>query len=264
VLFRGRPSPTDRAAVRAARRESFELTQHELVLPSLHPAHDGLRVAQLSDLHIGHGVPPGRIARAVAQVNSLEPDVVVLTGDFVTNARDSKALVYELLAPLRAPRFAVLGNHDHWSGAPALRLGLEHAGLAVLQNRNSAVRVRGAALVVVGVDDSTTRHDDVGAAFRGAARGSRLVLTHTPSCAAKLPRDEGLLCLSGHTHGGQLDVPRLTRGVFKTIGQPWYRGAYEVGGNRLYVNRGLGFGRGTRLPRLNSEPEVTVLTLRCA
>lgn len=253
---------TARAQRRLLAHEHFEVEALEVHLTSLDPAHDGLRVAQLSDLHIGHGVPDARIIAAVHAVNALQPDLVVMTGDFVTTKRDPLSRVPELLEPLRAPRVAVLGNHDHWSGPRVIHDGLERIGVSVLQNENTAVRLRGVDVHVIGVDDSTTRSDDVPAAFKGAGAASRLVLTHTPSCAGKLPAFEDSLCLSGHTHGGQWNVPQLTRGLFRTVGQPWYRGAYQVRGNQLYVNRGLGFGKGTRLPRINSDPEVTLLTLR--
>ncbi|MFZ5441563.1 MAG: metallophosphoesterase [Myxococcota bacterium] len=255
-------APLVSRAERGPATEYFELAQVELSLTSLDPAHDGLRIVQLSDLHVGSGVPDGRIISAIREVNALQPDLVVFTGDFVTTKRDPLSRVPELLEPLTAPRVAVFGNHDHWSGPSELHDGLERVGVSVLQNENTAVRLRGVDFNVIGVDDSTTRNDDVAAAFRGAGRASRLVLTHTPNAAGKLPAWEDLLCLSGHTHGGQWDVPKLTRGVFKTVGQPWYRGAYAVRGNQLYVNRGLGFGRGTRLPRINSDPEVTLITLR--
>jgi predicted MPP superfamily phosphohydrolase len=170
--------------------------------------------------------------------------------------------VPQLLETLAAPRVAVLGNHDHWSGLSTIRNGLEGIGVSVLQNQNTSVRLRGVDFNVIGIDDSTTQNDDVDAAFKGAGKASRLVLTHTPTCAGKLPAWEDVLCLSGHTHGGQWDVPRLTKGIFRSAGQPWYRGAYPVRGNQLYVNRGLGFGKGTVLPRINSDPEVTLLTLR--
>ncbi len=253
-------------AARAERRlsgnEYFEVTDVEVHLASLDPAHDGLRIVQLSDLHIGNGVPDGRIISAVREVNALKPDLVVLTGDFVTSRRDPLSRVPELLEPLAAPRIAVLGNHDYWSGPREIRSGLERIGVTVLRNENTAVRLRGVDFNVIGIDDSTTQHDDVDMAFAGAGKASRLVLTHTPNCAAKLPAWEDVLCLSGHTHGGQWDVPSFTRGIFRTVGQPWYRGAYGVRGNQLYVNRGLGFGKGTRLPRINSDPELTVVTLR--
>ena len=253
---------TARAERKLNASEFYEVAEVEVHLTSLDPAHDGLRIVQLSDLHIGNGVPDGRIISAVREVNALNPDLVVLTGDFVTTKRDPLSRVPELLAPIAAPRVAVLGNHDHWSGAQEIHRGLEHIGVSVLQNQNTSVRLRGADFNVIGIDDSTTKNDDVEAAYRGAGKASRLVLTHTPSCAGKLPAWEDVLCLSGHTHGGQWDVPRLTRGIYQSAGQPWYRGGYSVRGNQLYVNRGLGFGKGTRLPRIHSDPEVTVFTLR--
>lgn len=249
---------------RLASSEYYELTHVDVQLPTLDPAHDGLRVVQLSDLHIGHGVPDGRIMRAVQEVNALEPDLIVLTGDFVTNKKDPLSRVPELLEPLRAPRVAVLGNHDHWSGPKTIHDGLERIGTAVLQNEHTALRLKGVDFTVIGIDDCTTHHDDVEAAFHGSGKSSRLVLTHTPSCAQKLPAWEDVLCLSGHTHGGQWHIPKVTKGFYTSAGQPWFRGAYRVRGNQLYVNRGLGFGHGTHLPRFFSDPEVTLFTLRCA
>ncbi|MDP1827579.1 MAG: metallophosphoesterase [Archangium sp.] len=252
-------------AARAERKliatEFYEVAQIDVHLTSLDPAHDGLRIVQLSDLHIGSGVPDGRIINAVREVNRLAPDLVVLTGDFVTHKRDPLSRVPELLEPIAAPRVAVMGNHDYWSGPREIHDGLERIGISVLQNENTALRLRGVDFNVIGVDDCTTKHDDVDVAYRGAGRASRLILTHTPSCARKLPAWEDVLCLSGHTHGGQWDVPKLTKGVYQAAGQPWYKGAYTVRGNQLYVNRGLGFGKGTRLPRINSDPEVSVITL---
>lgn len=257
------------AAVRAERRqerhEAFDVTRVEFFLESLDPAHDGLTIAQLSDLHIGSGVPDGRIIAAVNALNDEKPDLAVLTGDFVTTRWDPYERVPQLLERIEPQTWAVLGNHDHWSDAKAVALGLGKADIGVLQNQHTKVNVRGVDFSIIGIDDSTTKNDDVAEAFKGTRAGtSRLVLTHTPSCAAKLPAWEDVLCLSGHTHGGHWNVPKLTQGVYRAGGQPWFRGHYRVRGNQLYVNRGIGFGRGTRLPRINSEPELTILTLRRA
>jgi uncharacterized protein len=257
------------AAARAERRqglrESFEVDRVEVFLEHLDPAHDGITIAQLSDLHIGSGVPDGRIIAAVNALNAEKPDLAVLTGDFVTTRFDPVERVPQLLERIEAQAWAVLGNHDHWSDAKTVSGGLARADIGVLQNQHTKISLRGVDFTLIGVDDGTTKNDDVAAAFRGTRTDtSRLALTHTPNCVAKFPAWEDVLCLSGHTHGGQWDVPRLTEGVFRRAGQPWYRGHYRVRGNQLYVNRGIGFGRGTRLPRLNSEPELTLLTLRRA
>ncbi|MBI1945070.1 MAG: metallophosphoesterase [Deltaproteobacteria bacterium] len=247
------------------RRQSwaFALEEVELTVPGLHPAHDGLRVGQLTDIHIGANTPDGRVIAAVDALNQARPDLVVLTGDYVTRRGDPLERVPELLARLEGDVVAVLGNHDHWTDARTIARDLGRVGFCVLQNENTLLRVRGAPLCVIGVDDGASRRDDVARALHGAAaRGSRLVLAHTPPTAAKLPADAGLVCLSGHTHGGQIWLHGVTEGVFARAGQPFVRGAYQVGGNTLYVSRGLGFGRGSPLVRVGSEPEVTVLTLR--
>jgi uncharacterized protein len=249
----------------ASEPAAFEVTRNELFLPGLSPEHEGLLVAQLSDIHVGSGTPDGRVLSAVRRVNAAAPGLVVLTGDYVTWKGDPVGRVPELLAGLRAPVVATMGNHDHYVDAPALRRGLEHIGYCVLQNEHTAVTLRGAPLTVLGVDDAHTRHDDVAATFRGApASGSRLVLAHMPTSIRKLPPDQGLMCLSGHTHGGQLWLPGVTPALFAMGGQPYVRGHYRVQGNQLYVNRGLGFGRGTSKPRAGSEPEVSLFTLRRA
>ena len=256
------------AVARAERRvkpsEFFETVSLDFWLPGLDPAHDGLVIAQLSDLHIGGGVPDGRVIAAVRALNEAKPDLAMLTGDFVTMRWDPIERVPQLMSNITAPAYAVLGNHDHWTNPAKVKQGLEGVNIEVLQNENTTLRVRGADFTLIGIDDGHTRHDDTAAAFKGAATGSRLVLTHTPSVAKKLPAWEGLLCLSGHTHGGQLDVPRLTEGIFKRVGEPWYRGRYSVRGNQLYVNRGLGFGNGTKVPRVNSDPELSIITLHRA
>lgn len=253
---------TARAERKMSYNEFFEVTRTELFIPGLHPSHDGLKVAQLSDIHIGRGSPDGRVISAVRMVNEESPDIAVLTGDYVTTKRDPYERVPALLQGLNAPTYCVMGNHDHWTDAPYLRRGLEGVGYTVLQNDHTVLRIKGADFNILGLDDSTTRHDDVEKTFKGKPTGSRLVLAHTPTTAKKLPAWQGMLCLSGHTHGGQLHVPKLTQGVFARAGMPYIRGLYNVRGNQLYVNRGLGFGRGTALPRLNSDPELSIITLR--
>ncbi len=253
---------TARAERKLSSNEFFEVTRTELFIPGLHPSHDGLVIAQLSDIHIGRGSPDGRVISAVRMVNEENPDLAVLTGDYVTTKRDPYERVPQLLQGINAPTYAVMGNHDHWTDAATLRRGLEGIGYCVLQNDHTVVRLKGADFNILGLDDSTTHHDDVERTFKGQPTGSRLVLAHTPTSAKKLPPWQGMLCLSGHTHGGQLHVPMLTEGLFARAGMPYVRGLYNVRGNQLYVNRGLGFGRGTALPRLNSDPELSLITLR--
>lgn len=253
------------ASRRPRTAEYFDLTHTVLPLRNLPREHDGILVAQLSDLHVGTGTPARRIRAAIRAVNGARPDLVFLTGDFVTHSRYPLPLIAEVLAGIEAPTYAVLGNHDHFVGAREVRTALVRLGYAVLPNECTAVTVRGRPLTVIGVDDAVTRHDDVSRSFRGAAHdGTRLVLAHAPTTARDLPCDAGLVCFSGHTHGGQLHVKRLTASVSAALGQPYLRGLYSVRSNWLYVNRGLAFGRGSLVPRIDSEPEVAMFELRAA
>lgn len=260
------PAPTaSSSAPRHAthRRGGFELTRFEVRLEALHPAHDGLVVAQLSDLHVGWQTPAERIIGALEAVREAKPDLLVLTGDFVTWSARPIPRVTELLRDVGVPAFACLGNHDHLVDAQAVRTALERSNVTVLQNAHTVTSVRGAPLGVVGIDDGATRHDDVGRALRGSEKlASRLVLTHAPPTSEKLPPDAGLLCLTGHTHGGGVHVPRVTESLFRLFRQPFVRGLYEVNSNRLYVNRGLGFGANALAPRAGATPEVALVRLR--
>ncbi|WNG21411.1 metallophosphoesterase [Cystobacter fuscus] len=258
------PDPL-RPEARLRWRDHFTLSENVLHVPGMHREHDGLRIAHLSDIHVGQATSAVRIRRAVAEVNAREPDVIFLTGDYVTHSPKPLPRVIELLAGFTRPVFAVLGNHDHWVDAHYLRTGFERLGYTVLQNEHRVVQVRGAPLTVLGIDDGRTHRDDVEATFRGAPEsGTRLVLTHTPPTVEKLPENGNLVQFSGHTHGGQFVVRGLTEAIFRRAGQPYIQGHYHVRGNQLYVNMGLGFGFGGPYLRRGTYPEVAFFTLRHA
>jgi predicted MPP superfamily phosphohydrolase len=262
VVARGSEDPL-RSELRLRWRDHFALNEYELHVPGLHPNHDGLRVAQLSDIHVGQATSDIRIRRAVMAVNASSPDLVFLTGDYVTHSPKPLPRVREVLSGLTGPVFVVMGNHDHWVNVAYLREGFERLGYTVLQNEHRVVHVRGAAATVLGVDDGRTGRDDVAATFRDApTSGTRLVLAHTPPTVEKLPPHQGLVQFSGHTHGGQFWLGGLTEALFRRAGQPYIRGHYHVRGNQLYVNQGLGFGFGGPYLRRGTEPEVAFFTLR--
>lgn len=258
------PDPV-RPHARLRWRDHFTLSDNTLHVPGMHREHDGLRIAHLSDIHVGQATSAVRIRRAVAEVNARNPDFVFLTGDYVTHSPKPLPRVIEQLAGFNSPVFVVLGNHDHWVDAHYLRAGFERLGYSVLQNEHRVVHLRGAPVTILGVDDGRTGRDDVEATFRGAPEsGTRLVLTHAPPTIEKLPPDGNLVQFSGHTHGGQFVVRGLTEAIFRRAGQPYIKGHYHVRGNQLYVNMGLGFGFGGPYLRRGTYPEVAFFTLRHA
>ena len=242
----------------------FEVTRRELVVDALDSAHDGVMIAHLSDVHVGLHTPERRIRAAVETINEAEPDLVFLTGDYVTYSAVALPDVPRLLGGLVPPTFAVLGNHDHWVAPGVLTASLSALGYTVLCNQFRVVDVRGRPVTILGVDDRRTRHDDVELTFRDApSSGSRLVLAHVPTTADELPAGEGLVCFAGHTHGGQVTLPAgATDRILGALGWPYMRGYYRVRGNHLYVNRGLGFGRHSSFLGRQARPEVAFVTLR--
>jgi predicted MPP superfamily phosphohydrolase len=239
--------------------------QASLALPGWPAGAPPLRVVLFSDLHVGGpDMPPERVARIVAQVNALAPDVVLIAGDFITEKRLSTRLYAypEALAPLAAlrPRLAtvaVLGNHDHWRDAAAARLALTTNGVTVLDNQ--AVQI--GPLVVGGLDDSFTHHEDVPATLAAMRRlrGARILLSHDPDPFAGLPPDIPLM-VAGHTHCGQVALPFY--GAVRTMSQYGRRyacGRVEEGGKILFVTAGLGT---SGVPvRIGAPPDLWLLTL---
>lgn len=231
-------------------------------IPGLDPAHDGLRVAQLSDLHFGPRTPLSLIRAALDEANRFQPDLVVLTGDFLTRRREDVRALREHIGGLAAPTVAVLGNHDVWVDPAGAAAALRGHGYEVLENAWTTVRLRGAPLRLVGIGDHLTRRDDVQASLRGlpASGSTPLVLAHGPRTADKLAAlGRTALCLSGHTHGGQVNLPVVTRLLLASMREPYARGLYRLGPVQLYVNRGVGMS-GISV-RVNSPPEVTLATL---
>jgi predicted MPP superfamily phosphohydrolase len=235
-------------------------------VPGLDPAHDGLRLAQLSDLHVGNKTPDAVLRAAIDDVNRFEPELVVLTGDFLSYKKSEVERARAVLGGIAAPTVAVLGNHDVWVDPEGAADALRGHGYEVLENEWTTVRLRGAPLTVVGVGDYMTGRADVDRATKGiAASGSApLVLAHGPRTADRLRAlDRSMLCLSGHTHGGQVVLPIITPIFTRFVTrEPYVRGAYQVGRVHLYVNRGIGMS-GLKM-RFNCPAEVTLATLRVA
>ncbi len=200
-----------------------------------------LRIAHVTDLHIGRMTPEARLQMALDAVNALEPDVICLTGDYVAHSLEYLPRLTHLLRSVRVPTFATLGNHDHWHGADAVRRALEHANVRVLSNETTVFEHAGQRWNIVGIDDAVTGHHDVGRAFEGVEAGAPvLALSHLAELAGALAHRGAALVLSGHTHGGQIHTGGVMERFMRRLGHRYILGWYHVGDVPVYVNRGIG------------------------
>jgi hypothetical protein len=229
----------------------------------------GLRVAHLTDLHVGAVTPLRVLSAAVALANAEEPDLVLLTGDFVCHGRGYLADLEGLIRGFRAPVIAVLGNHDHWSGAADVRAALERAGAEVLVNRSTTITLRRQPLQVVGLDDAFTGHARRDEAVRGMRRDLPTIgLSHIGEEADGLWAEGVPLVLAGHTHAGQVNVGRVhDLLVGKLGGHRYVHGLYgarargAAPGGAVYVGAGLGASFIPLRVGERAQREVTIFEL---
>ena len=246
------------------RRERLVVERVDVALTGLAPAFDDYRIAFLTDLHSSAVVPRWFLARAVSTALALEPDLILLGGDYLSHSTRYAAGLVELLRPLAAPDgvFGVLGNHDHYVGAQLVREALEAAGVPELRNASTVMRRGAGMLGIAGVGDLRFDVIDFGATVAGlAGEVPRVVVSHDPDVFAYWPPDIRLdLMLSGHTHGGQAHLPLLGPPyVPSQFGFRFLAGHIREGDRQLYVSRGL--GAITAPFRWRCPPEVTLLVL---
>lgn len=246
-----------------------EVTRRELPVARLPESLEGARLVQISDLHVGVRVDDGYLVHCLDRVRSLQPDVLVLTGDVLDfrgfRGEGQYGQLREVLSHLPKARLgtvAVLGNHDYglrWSQPEVARrvvAELERAGAAVL--RNECFTTQG--LDLVGVDDLMARRADPKAALACRTGRAALALCHNPDTldARPWPDFDGFV-LAGHTHGGQCRPPFLAPPIVPVRNHRYATGEVALPGGRvLYVNRGLGH---LLRVRFNSRPEITAFTL---
>ena len=241
------------------------VTELALTLPHLAADFHGYRLVQISDIHIGTWMNRRRLARVIETVNQLNPDLVVITGDFVYY--DSEENADELISPLsgivaRDGTLAILGNHDYWANPGMVREIIQSAGILDISNAFQTLERGNSLFHIAGVDDYWERKDRLDLVLDTLpTEGAAILLAHEPDYAdisANAKRFD--LQLSGHSHGGQVILPFLGPPILPLYGRKYPMGLYQVRDMLQYTNRGIGM-----IPpaiRFNCRPEITVFTLQ--
>ncbi len=257
-------------------RHHLTVLEHAAAIAHLPDAFHGFRIVQISDFHHRSYGEDYFLKKVVDRVNTLKPDMVALTGDFITadihqpqRTRRYEHICAEILNGIHCPlRFCSLGNHDSMD-MPGVMAALQSQKMEVLHNRFEALDRNGDRLWIAGLADAYFDAPDLSRAIPKHFSSSRqekppvVLLGHEPDFADTVNRFGGVdLMLAGHSHGGQIRIPGLTQFFLPDMARKYVHGAFQVGKVQLYVNRGIGT---VHLPvRFRCPPEITVITLQPA
>jgi uncharacterized protein len=255
-------------------RHEISIVTRPIGIDNLPAAFRNFRVVQVSDIHYDEYTEPSFLTRVIDHVNALVPDLVLLTGDFISYGPLSRNFslgamgrcARQLSSIACAQRFAVMGNHDSVLGAPTIRPILAEVGIPLLVNQFVPIARGSERLWLCGIHDPVTHVPNLHTAIPERPDGPVLLMSHAPDYADTLlahPRGRLVdLMLAGHTHGGQVRLPLVGALQLPTGGRKYVEGLFRLGRMQLYVNRGVGT---TLLPlRLNCPPEITLITLQRA
>ena len=243
-----------------------DVTQVQMTLPRLAPTFDAYRLVQISDFHLGTWLSYTQLEHAIDLVNQQQPDVVAITGDFVSyHAKHYYDDLVKALGKIQARDgiVAILGNHDHWSDPFVIRQVLAQTGIIDLSNDVHTLIRGNDCLHLCGVDDYMTANDHLGSVLSQLPeQGAAILLAHEPDFA-DISGSTGRfdLQISGHSHGGQIVFPWIGSPFLPGYARKYPSGAYQVNGMKLYTNRGLGTAEFQ--VRWNCRPEITAFTLHC-
>lgn len=255
-------------------RLNLETTHQQIHLSRLPKVFDGFRIVQLSDVHIGPFMGEDEIRKYVRIANSLKPDLVALTGDYVIFDPSVCSAVVNALSGLRAPYgvFGCLGNHDAWTESEDELTDLFHrAGFRMLRQQNVPIQASGESFNLIGIDFASSRGMSAGTGHMSSRRlegmerllaphTANVLLSHNPETFPRAAQMGIDFSLAGHTHGGQLALefisPELAPSRLMTR---FVAGWFQKPGGQLYVNRGIGTIAAPM--RIGAPPEITVYQL---
>ena len=255
-------------------RHDIQITHPTFYIRNLPPAFHGFRIVQFSDIHLEQYTEQYFVEDVVARVNAMQPDLLLITGDFVSRGPLPLEMSYEaasrcaqILSKLTCPqRFGILGNHDATVGSRIIRDHMENNGLPMLVNEYVRIDREGQHIFLSGLDDYSNGQPNLAVSVPEKPDAPVILMVHEPDYAVNIANHRRGplvdLVLSGHTHGGQIRIPGLRPLALPPLGKLFPQGHFHLGQLQLYVNRGIGT---VGVPfRLNCPPEITVATLRPA
>jgi len=243
----------------------IDINSIELTLPHLAAEFNGYRIVQISDIHTDQSTTEKRLTHIFSLVNQQKPDLVAMTGDFITGGSERFIPKFEAtLNQIQAKDkiVAVLGNHDYWTDPQPISQALTQNGILNLGNEVYTVQRGNSKLHIAGVDDILMGKQRLDLVLSKLTDNSAaILLAHEPDYADTSAATKRFdLELSGHSHAGQIRLPFFKPPILPELGQKYYSGLYRVGEMIQYTNRGIGT-TGLHL-RFGSRPEITVFTLK--
>ncbi len=239
--------------------QDLEVNEYEVKIPGWPQAFSGLSLAQVSDIHFGGYIHAQYLGLVFSEMRKLKPDLFLLTGDFISRAREIPHLE-KVLKGFKAPLgvYAVLGNHDHWTAGSAVKKSVERAGIKVLRNEVKTIRRKGKTLSLMGVDDLWTGEKNE-KPFFSASGDAKIMVAHNPDHFYLSAKVGVHFQISGHCHGGQVCFPGIGPVIVPSNqGRNYVGGFFRDGKTVVFINRGIG---GTPQVRTLCPPEIVKLTL---
>ena len=249
----------------------IEITRQTIKLPESKKLLKGITLAQICDLHINMW-NISLIDESIEKMNSLNPDIVVITGDVICNGRKFLPELFSILKKIKHKYgiYACIGNHDHSDGDNAREIirNYNKYDIKVLNNESQNITIKNTPIYIAGLDDYDTGQQDFKKTFKNIPDEEKsLLLTHNPINFEQLSKYNPLVVFAGHTHGGQFYLPCIKQIYKNFLNHKYIRGRHEHDGSILYVNRGIGTCMFSDVvlkkkfyfntPRFNSKPEIT-------
>lgn len=245
----------------------LSFTEHTLKSQLIPKSFHGMKILQFSDLHLGYYFSLQHLSQIVSKINAVKPDIVLFTGDLIDNYQTytDTPFVASILKNIQAPfgKFSIYGNHDHGGyGTEYYEHIMRESGFELLLNSEKRIRLLdNSEISIFGLDDILLGKPKIKETLQRARKNIyNIVLVHEPDIAPQIATYPVNLQLSGHSHGGQVQIPFLGAIITPALAKNYVEGFYRIQDLALYVNRGLGR---TRVPfRFMAKPEITIFTLQ--